>query len=51
MNGNLIGAALVQELPTISRGGAVAGGARVSVPYGVAVAVGGALALLAPWGS
>jgi prepilin peptidase CpaA len=65
MNANLTGALLMRHLPVInqmasgSRGdGAVLalapaakdGGGRVSVPYGVAVAIGAGMALWAPWG-
>ncbi|MEA2701208.1 MAG: prepilin peptidase CpaA, partial [Myxococcales bacterium] len=59
IHGNLTGALLVQELPRISTSstsmpstnapGASGGVRRVSVPYGIAVAVGGAVALCAPW--
>jgi prepilin peptidase CpaA len=54
---NLTGALLMQQLPVIDQrsptaGGTVTkgGGARVSVPYGIAVAIGAGMALWAPWG-
>ena len=49
IGGNLVGAALLRELPIIDRE-AAAVHRRVSVPYGIAIAAGGALALWAPWG-
>jgi prepilin peptidase CpaA len=50
IHGNLTGALLVQELPRISNAPGASGGVRrVSVPYAIAVAVGGAVALCAPW--
>jgi prepilin peptidase CpaA len=55
---NLVNAAVTQTLPSVpiargagaasSAGGASSG--RMSVPYGIAVIVGGAVALWAPWG-
>lgn len=44
---NLTSAAILQELPVIQR---ESGAARVSVPYGIAVAVGTMVALCGPWG-
>jgi len=51
---NLTGALLMQQLPVIeqrapSQWGS-GGGGRVSVPYGIAVAIGAGMALWAPWG-
>ena len=51
MGGNLFGALLAQELPSIDRSCEQTIDRRVSVPYGIAVAVGGAVALLGPWSS
>lgn len=44
---NLIGAAALGALPTVARDGDKA---RVSVPYGIAVAAGAAVALCGRWG-
>jgi prepilin peptidase CpaA len=45
---NLTSAAVLRELPTIEHG-SVTAAARLSVPYGVAVAVGAMAALAGPW--
>jgi prepilin peptidase CpaA len=50
---NLVNAAVMQTLPSVPIAASSAGAAslgRMSVPYGIAVIVGGAVALWAPWG-